>query len=113
MVFDLMGTVTDWASSIQNTIVSITSDHHNPELLQSLVADWRRGFFNEIHRRFYNGESQEDIDVTHRRILNELLQHEKYIRLSAELDEERREQLVQSWHYQTCKHRSISRQTNC
>ncbi|KAK7460874.1 hypothetical protein VKT23_008803 [Stygiomarasmius scandens] len=96
-----MGTVTDWTSSIQNTIVSITSDHHPDSLLQSLVADWRRGFFNEIHRRFHNGEPQEDIDVTHRRILNELLQHEKYLQLNAELDEGRREQLVQSWHYQT------------
>ncbi|THV05758.1 haloacid dehalogenase [Dendrothele bispora CBS 962.96] len=100
LVFDLMGTCTDWASSIEGALVSVTSDHHRLESLRSLTIDWRRGFFEEIHRRFECGEPQEDIDFTHRRVLDRLLQQEKYARLAVELEEEGRKRLVQSWHHQ-------------
>jgi len=96
LVFDLMGTCTDWSSSILSTLFS------QPPVeaisLTSLATEWRSRFFKEIHRRFDAGEGAEDIDVTHRRILDTILQEE-----GAGLDvwnDEVRQKLVQGWHVQ-------------
>ncbi|KAF5365348.1 hypothetical protein D9758_005382 [Tetrapyrgos nigripes] len=97
LVFDLMGTCTDWSSSILDALIKFTSDHHG---LESLTRDWREGFFAEIRHRFESGEPQENIDITHRRVLDGLLQQDKYIKFGAQLGERHRQELVQSWHMQ-------------
>ncbi|KAK0223870.1 HAD-like domain-containing protein [Armillaria fumosa] len=69
LVFDLMGTCADWCSSILSALYSkpsLTGPH-------SFAMYWRAGFFEEIHRRFQAGEDPEDIDITHRRVLDRLL----------------------------------------
>jgi hypothetical protein len=99
LIFDLMGTCCDWYSSLLPALAS------SPDLpllpsseLSQLALGWRAGFFDEIHARFQAGEAAEDIDVTHRKVLDRLL-HEKGVNLSMWNDEVR-QKLVDQWHKQ-------------
>ncbi|KAH7379801.1 haloacid dehalogenase [Cadophora sp. MPI-SDFR-AT-0126] len=77
VIFDLMGTCCDWHSSI---VPALQSSPPTPLLpsssLPNLATDWRAVFFQEIHLRFEAGLPAEDIDATHRRVLNRLLEEE-------------------------------------
>ncbi|KAJ7164979.1 haloacid dehalogenase [Mycena filopes] len=96
VVFDLMGTCTDWKSSIVASLVQQPATNVD---LPSLAAAWRSVFFQEIHRRFQLGEPAEDIDLTHRRLLDALLDEAG---ISFETwGEDVRQNLVSSWHHQT------------
>ncbi|KAJ4292728.1 hypothetical protein N0V90_009391 [Kalmusia sp. IMI 367209] len=100
--FDLMGTCCDWLSSLLPVLqvcpphISLTPGE--PKLRELAVA-WREGFFHEIHTRFDRGEPAEDIDITHRRVLDRLLT-EKGIDLDT-WDDSVRGKLVHQWHVQT------------
>jgi FMN phosphatase YigB (HAD superfamily) len=99
LVFDLMGTCLDWHSSILPALQSSPQLPHLPSAsLSQLALDWRSGFFSEIHERFQAGEPAEDIDVTHRRILDHLL--EERVVHQEMWDEDVRRRLVDSWHQQ-------------
>ncbi|KAJ7701753.1 haloacid dehalogenase [Mycena rosella] len=101
VIFDLMGTCTDWKSSIvaslQNQQPPTTVD------LPAFADAWRAGFFQEIHRRFELGEPAEDIDITHRRVLDFLLE-----KAGIGWGEDARRSLVASWHNQTAWPDSIA-----
>lgn len=99
LFFDLMGTCLDWHTSIVDALLllpppppplpasrchipssdsSATAEKENMDdqssALQSRLAlRWRQAFFDEIHARFESGKEAEDIDVTHRRVLDRLL----------------------------------------
>jgi hypothetical protein len=89
----------DWYSSLLPALASSPDLHLLPSLeLSQLALGWRAGFFNEIHSRFQAGKDAEDIDVTHRRVLDRLL-HEKGIDLKT-WNEEVRQKLVDQWHKQ-------------
>lgn len=62
-----------------------------------VALQWRAGFFEEIHLRFEQSLPQEDIDVTHRRVLDRLL--DERVR-GGEWDEASRQSLVDAWHHQ-------------
>jgi len=100
--FDLMGTCCDWLSALLPILQSLPP---HPSLvpagtkLRQFAIAWREGFFDEIHARFQNGETAEDIDVTHRRVLDRLLQ-DRDIDLNV-WDDKVRSQLVHQWHAQT------------
>ncbi|KAH7112555.1 haloacid dehalogenase [Dendryphion nanum] len=106
--FDLMGTCCDWLSSLLPLLLSLPPHPSlqtlgpNPRIshdaLVSLALAWRAGFFAEIHGRFERREGAEDIDVTHRRVLDRLLE-ERGVGIEA-WDEEMRTRLVQQWHQQ-------------
>ncbi|KAF8208306.1 haloacid dehalogenase [Mycena galopus ATCC 62051] len=96
VIFDLMGTCTDWKSSI---IASLERQPPTTVDLPSLAAAWRSGFFKEIHHRFKRGDPQEDIDITHRRVLDKLLD-EAGVSFTV-WGEDVRQNLVDSWHNQT------------
>jgi hypothetical protein len=52
LIFDLMGICCDWNTPILSALKDcplIPSGEHD---LSKLAADWRSGFFKEIHRRF-------------------------------------------------------------
>ncbi|KAJ6610502.1 HAD-like domain-containing protein [Mycena sp. CBHHK59/15] len=96
VIFDLMGTCTDWKSSILSAL------RRQPPInidLPSLADAWRAGFFKEIHRRFVLSEPAEDIDVTHRRVLDSLLE-DAGVGYKV-WDNKIRRGLVHSWHIQT------------
>ena len=71
LIFDLMGTCCDWYSSILPILGSAPPLPSLPlKALEQLAKDWRAGFFEEIEARFQAEAPAEDIDVTHRRVLN-------------------------------------------
>ncbi|KZT12049.1 haloacid dehalogenase [Laetiporus sulphureus 93-53] len=100
LVFDLMGTCTDWHTSI----LSAMREHPPPPPLKdadlpSLALDWRTAFFRFIFASFNAGEQAPDIDVVHARTLDELLREKG---VSNEVwDTHVREKLVKAWHLQT------------
>ncbi|KAJ7291125.1 HAD-like domain-containing protein [Mycena rebaudengoi] len=99
IVFDLMGTCTDWKTPL---LACLERQPLVPGLdLAWLATAWRAGFFKEIHRRFELGETgpAETIDVMHRKILDVLLEDAGVD--SAVWGDETRQMLVQSWHSQT------------
>lgn len=99
LIFDLMGTCTDWKSSIVPALRSAPTLPTLPEeKLPQLAADWRVGFFTEIHSRFQAKQEAEGIDVTHRRVLDQLLE-ERGVGLQ-QWDDGVRKGLVDSWHVQ-------------
>ena len=101
ILFDLMGTCLDWHSSIVPLLETSPSHPSLPlDSLPQLALDWRAGFFEEIHRRFQRKLPQEDIDVTHRRVLDRLLESRTLGRGVDVWDEPVRERLVQGWHTQ-------------
>ncbi|KAF4632155.1 hypothetical protein G7Y89_g5962 [Cudoniella acicularis] len=100
LIFDLMGTCTDWKhSSILPALLSCPLNVKLPrEQIDGFATAWREGFFKEIHKRFAAEEDAEDIDVTHRRVLDALLE-ERGVGYE-EWDEDVRGRLVGSWHEQ-------------
>lgn len=100
LLFDLMGTCCDWYSSILNIInASPSIIGLPPQKREQLAKDWRAGFFSEIHARFRAGQPSEDIDITHRRVLDDLLAlggigNDAW-------DNDVRKKLVVGWHDQT------------
>ncbi|KAF8830190.1 hypothetical protein HHX47_DHR2000720 [Lentinula edodes] len=107
LIFDLMGTCTNWSASVVAALKKQCAN--TPLILPKLQSDedltrfasaWRAGFFREIHQRFQNGEPQEDIDITHRRVLDQLLS-EKDMSVTTDIwGDDIRTILVQSWHHQ-------------
>ncbi|KAJ4001954.1 haloacid dehalogenase [Lentinula boryana] len=103
-----MGTCTDWSASVTAAIreqcinTSLTlPDVQLDEDLRRFASAWRAGFFREIHQRFSNGEPQEDIDITHRRVLDQLLSEKgALVNMSDVWGNDIRAKLVQSWHHQ-------------
>ena len=99
IVFDLMGTCVDWYSSILPALENAPSIPALPSgSLPQLALDWRAGFFKEAHMRREASQPIEDIDVTHRRVLNWLLLAREVT--PAQWDDEVRNKLVAAWHEQ-------------
>ncbi|KAF1992517.1 haloacid dehalogenase [Aulographum hederae CBS 113979] len=90
--FDLMGTCLDWHSSILPALPGTSPEPSHQDISQ-FALDWRQGFFDELHARFLRGDAQEDIDVTHRRVLDSLLEAR-----NVDWTEEERVRAVGSWH---------------
>ncbi|BGP15019.1 hypothetical protein JCM10213_002836 [Rhodosporidiobolus nylandii] len=102
LVFDLMGTCLDWHSALlpalRDAAATFPSSAFPDETsLSRLALDWRQGFFDEIQAHFDRGEEQEDIDVTHRRVLDRLLEEKG---LGEGCGERTRQKLVLQWHKQ-------------
>ena len=100
LVFDLMGTCTDWKSTITSAMESCEALRSSLSRAQrkDLAKAWRARFFDDIHDRFSKGLPGEHIDVTHRRILDKMLEE---LGLSEQVIREAdRQGLVQSWHDQ-------------
>lgn len=99
LIFDLMGTCCDWHTGIVNTMQQLpTPSGVSRDTYSDLALGWRAGFFNEIHKRFEAGLPQENIDTTHRRVLDALLA--SHATLKDFWNHEVRETLVKAWHTQ-------------
>ena len=100
LIFDLMGTCCDWKSSILPALQAAPSvSALPPNSLLGLATDWREGFFKEAANRYEARQPVEDIDVTHRRVLNWLLLARGIT--PAQWDDTVRSRLIQAWHVQT------------
>jgi 2-haloalkanoic acid dehalogenase type II len=114
LFFDLMGTCLDWHSSIIHALPATNvlppsssssqeSESERPAAPPSQFAlRWRQGFFDEIHARFERGAEGEDIDVTHRRVLDRLLDAANGSAAAgdggAAWSEVQKQDAVQAWH---------------
>jgi 2-haloalkanoic acid dehalogenase type II len=99
LFFDLMGTCCDWHTSILSLLTSLPSPRNLPQTeLSAFALAWREGFFEEIHARFTQGLPQEDIDVTHGRVLDSLLA-ERGVKVE-DWEKQVRDNLVKGWHEQ-------------
>lgn len=97
IVFDLMGTCVDWYSAILPALESAPPTPTLPsESLPQLAADWRTGFFKETQARREAAQPVEDVDVTHRRVLNWLLLARGVT--PSQWDDGVRNKLVGAWH---------------
>jgi hypothetical protein len=102
LIFDLMGTCTDWHSSIVSSmrrcpVPTPLQDKHLP----GLASEWRAGFFKAVFAKFEAGEDPPDIDVVHAAVLDELLSKRG---VTQEVwDASIRADLVSSWHSQQRK----------
>ena len=101
LLFDLMGTCLDWHSSIV-PLLETSPPHPSlpPKDLPQMALDWRAGFFAEIHKRFGQQLPPEDIDITHRRVLDRLLESRGVGNDAKGWGHDTRERLVQGWHKQ-------------
>lgn len=102
VVFDLMGTCTDWHSALLPAVTTLPPLEPPLEITPSdLLLQWRLGFFEEIHTRFERGDPAEDIDATHRRVLDRILgEREGW-------SSEQRDVLVRGWHEQVGKYSDL------
>ena len=71
--FDFMGTCLDWHTSITAALSHLGLGESASQRSDFALA-WRQGFFDEIHRRFSLSLPPENIDTTHRRVLDALLE---------------------------------------
>jgi hypothetical protein len=103
LVFDLMGTCTDWHTSI----TAAMGGHPIPPPLTeadlpALASEWRAGFFRAIIASFNAGEESPDIDIVHAQVFDELLEA-RGVSADSVWDTKRRGGLVQAWHSQKRK----------
>lgn len=99
LVFDLMGTCTDWHTSITLAISRLPVPANlEPSELRSLAIEWRAEFFRYILDSFARGEQSPDIDIVHHQVLNKLLT--KHNVGYDVWNTAAREQLVEAWHFQ-------------
>lgn len=98
MVFDLMGTCCDWHTGIVKAMEKLPDVHGLPSREYDRFAlDWRKEFFQEIDARFEQGLPHENIDRTHRRILDHLLDRRDGME---KWEEGHRQSLIDAWHVQ-------------
>ena len=107
LFFDLMGTCLDWHSSVIRALPAehLLSQSFDPQIEKGQLTTqsrfalrWRQGFFDEIHARFERGEEQEDIDVTHRRVLDRLLDAHPTDGAVGLASESGKQAAVNAWH---------------
>jgi 2-haloalkanoic acid dehalogenase type II len=91
--FDFMGTCLDWHTGIVKAFPL-----RYPEKIRIVLSlAWREAFFEDIHHRFESGLPPEDIDITHARLLAQLLKEDTRFS-DIVLDESEQDIAVRAWH---------------
>ena len=100
IIFDYMGTCLDWYGTAVLPALQRAPqlDFLPPSILEEMAKNWRIGFFREIQTRYEAGQPVEDIDITHRRVLNRLLLDKGVT--PSHWDDDVRKRLVHAWHEQ-------------
>ncbi len=95
VLFDFMGTCLDWHSSVITALPSaIPSDARS-----AFALEWRQAYFDANTARLQSGKRPEDIDITHRRVLDDLL-NKQHPSLKPHFTDSAIETAVQAWHSQ-------------
>jgi 2-haloalkanoic acid dehalogenase type II len=94
VLFDFMGTCLDWRSSIVSALPFALSDEAKSEF----ALEWRQAYFDSNTARLREGLAPENIDITHRRVLNEIL--DKHQDIKTLFTEEVKEKAIKAWHIQ-------------
>ncbi|KAK5121847.1 hypothetical protein LTR85_004722 [Meristemomyces frigidus] len=94
--FDFMGTCLDWHSSITAALPDQLSETERSRL----ALEWRQCYFDANTKRQAEGEPPEDIDITHRRVLDELLLRPEQANCNALFTPEVLDAAIAAWHTQ-------------
>ncbi|CAK4001065.1 (S)-2-haloacid dehalogenase IVA [Lecanosticta acicola] len=94
VLFDFMGTCLDWHSSI---VAALPSQMSPPEK-SDFALQWRHAYFDANAARLASGEPPENIDITHRNVLDALLESRPEI--APLFTDESRARMVREWHHQ-------------
>jgi 2-haloacid dehalogenase len=94
VLFDFMGTCLDWHSSILAILPSALSQ----EAKSDFALEWRQTYFDANVARLRNGEAPENIDITHRRTLRDVL--DKHPEIKPLFTPDVQEKAVAAWHAQ-------------
>ena len=89
-----MGTCLDWQSSIVATLPSALP----PDTRSDFALEWRQAYFDANTARLHDGKAPEDIDITHRKTLHELLH--RHPDIEPLFTNEVKENAVKAWHTQ-------------
>lgn len=92
--FDFMGTCLNWHS----VIVSYLPPSLPEKVKSDFALEWRQTYFDTNDARIRRGEAPEDIDVTHRHALAEVL--DKHADIRDLFTEAIVAKLIQAWHLQ-------------
>jgi 2-haloalkanoic acid dehalogenase type II len=94
VLFDFMGTCLDWHSSIVAALPSTLPK----DVSSNFALEWRQEYFGANAARQDAGKPPEDIDITHRRVLDEAL--DKHLDIKPLFTEEVKQNAVKAWHGQ-------------
>ncbi len=94
VLFDFMGTCVDWHSSI----IAVLPSTLPQDAKSDFALEWRQAYFDANAVRQDAGKPPEDIDITHRRVLDEVL--EKHPDIKSLFADEVKDRLVKAWHAQ-------------
>ena len=94
VLFDFMGTCLDWHSSI----IAVLPPGPTPEASSNFALEWRQAYFEANAARLQAGEPPENIDITHRRVLDEVL--DKHPDIKPLFTEDVKDRAVKAWHAQ-------------
>ena len=95
VLFDFMGTCLDWHSSIMTALPSGLS----PDLKSDFLLNWRQTYFDANTARLRDGKAPEDIDITHRSTLDQIL-NTQYSEIKPLFTEKVKENAIKAWHFQ-------------
>ena len=94
VLFDFMGTCLDWHSSIISALPpTLPSD-----VSSKFALEWRQAYFDANNICQNAGKPPEDIDITHRRVLDKVL--DKKPDIKPLFTQELKDQAVKAWHVQ-------------
>ena len=94
VLFDFMGTCLDWHASIITALPAGLTLNASSDF----ALEWRQAYFDANTARLQTGKLPEDIDVTHRRVLDELL--DKHPDIKPLFTEEVKDGAIKAWHTQ-------------
>lgn len=97
VLFDFMGTCLDWHTTVTAALPMAISESDR----SALAIEWRHAYFAANAARLSAGLPPEDIDITHRRVLDSLLaQDNKYSTFRPHFTTDATDAAIQSWHHQ-------------
>ena len=91
-----MGTCLDWHTTITAALPSTLS----ASTASALAIEWRHAYFDANTARMEAGLPPEDIDTTHRRVLDSLLRSPKYADLAPTFTPTAIDTAITAWHLQ-------------
>ncbi|KAF8548396.1 haloacid dehalogenase [Imleria badia] len=103
-MFDALGTTVDWFTTVKRHVMrrsDAAQFHPNRDEDQEaaeFARAWRQGYYAHIRTVTTGGEGSLNLDLVHRKILDEMLASPRWSHLAPLWDDAIRSELVQVWH---------------
>ncbi|KAG9219866.1 hypothetical protein CCMSSC00406_0009613 [Pleurotus cornucopiae] len=98
-IFDVFGTVVDWRTTIVEEL-RVQGDRCGASAIDwdEFAGDWRSAFWVATNEIAAGGDGPRSIDALHRKLLDTMLESEKWADLGKLWDDEHRTILTMAWH---------------